>query len=154
MTNKDRPDWIAIEGAYRSGKGSLREIGGEYGVTEGAIRARAKKHGWMRDPEGTKRERVRAIMSGVSQSVTQDALRTIETEAENDAADMQMGLDVARICLRRLSEIAQDCADAKEIKVIVESNRIAIDTIRRVRGLDSERVPDTPISGFRMVPIK
>jgi len=42
------PDWNAIEAAYRTGAGSLREIAAEYGVTEGAIRARAKKGGWAR----------------------------------------------------------------------------------------------------------
>ncbi|VXD05841.1 conserved hypothetical protein [Enterobacterales bacterium 8AC] len=43
-----KPDWEAIESAYRAGVLSLREIGTEYGVTEGAIRKRAKKYGWVR----------------------------------------------------------------------------------------------------------
>jgi hypothetical protein len=42
------PDWQAIEEAFRAGAQSLREIAGEHGVTEGAIRARAKKAGWVR----------------------------------------------------------------------------------------------------------
>jgi hypothetical protein len=42
------PDWEAIEEAYRAGTGSLREIAGGHDVTEGAIRARAKKGGWAR----------------------------------------------------------------------------------------------------------
>jgi hypothetical protein len=37
------PDWEAIESAYRAGVLSLRDIGDKYGVTEGAIRKRAKK---------------------------------------------------------------------------------------------------------------
>jgi hypothetical protein len=36
------PDWEAIESAYRAGVLSLRDIGDKYGVTEGAIRKRAK----------------------------------------------------------------------------------------------------------------
>ncbi|HBR4372331.1 TPA: hypothetical protein UO056_004568 [Klebsiella pneumoniae] len=42
------PDWEAIESAYRAGVLSLREIGAQYGVTEGAIRKRAKRDGWVR----------------------------------------------------------------------------------------------------------
>lgn len=42
------PDWEAIESAYRAGVLSLRDIGDKYGVTEGAIRKRAKKFGWVR----------------------------------------------------------------------------------------------------------
>lgn len=43
-----KPDWEAIESAYRAGVLSLRDIGEKYGVTEGAIRKRAKKLGWAR----------------------------------------------------------------------------------------------------------
>lgn len=42
------PDWEAIESAYRAGVMSLRDIGAQYGVTEGAIRKKAKKLGWVR----------------------------------------------------------------------------------------------------------
>ncbi|HHB7295826.1 TPA: hypothetical protein ACN7KW_003197 [Klebsiella pneumoniae] len=43
-----KPDWEAIESAYRAGVLSLRDIGDKYGVTEGAIRKRAKKFDWVR----------------------------------------------------------------------------------------------------------
>jgi len=42
------PDWEAIESAYRAGVMSLREIGAQYGVSEGAIRKKAKKLDWVR----------------------------------------------------------------------------------------------------------
>ena len=41
-----KPDWEAIESAYRAGVLSLRD---KYGVTEGAIRKRAKKFDWVRN---------------------------------------------------------------------------------------------------------
>ena len=47
-----KPDWEAIESAYRAGVLSLRDIGEKYGVTEGAIRKRAKKLGWVRSGGG------------------------------------------------------------------------------------------------------
>lgn len=42
-------DWERIEADYRAGVLSLREIAGPHGVTEGAIRKRAKRDGWERD---------------------------------------------------------------------------------------------------------
>lgn len=47
---KAGPDWERIEGDYRAGLLSLREIATKDGnVTEGAIRKRAKRDGWERD---------------------------------------------------------------------------------------------------------
>lgn len=43
------PDWEQIENAYRAGVLSLREIAGQRGISEGAIRKRAKRDGWTRD---------------------------------------------------------------------------------------------------------
>jgi hypothetical protein len=43
------PDWEAIESAYRAGVMSLRDIGAQYGVSEGAIRKKAKKLEWVRN---------------------------------------------------------------------------------------------------------
>ncbi|MEQ4935875.1 hypothetical protein ABN125_04875 [Proteus terrae] len=44
-----RPDWEVIESAYRAGVMSLREIASQHGISEGAIRKRAKKDDWSRD---------------------------------------------------------------------------------------------------------
>ncbi|WP_439237359.1 hypothetical protein [Klebsiella quasipneumoniae] len=43
------PDWEAIESAYRAGVMSLREIASQHGISDTAIRKRAKKEGWSRD---------------------------------------------------------------------------------------------------------
>ena len=43
------PNWSAIEAEYRAGIKPLRLIGSENGITEGAIRKRAKKEDWERD---------------------------------------------------------------------------------------------------------
>ncbi|MFV0607536.1 hypothetical protein [Klebsiella aerogenes] len=44
-----KPDWEAIEAAYRAGVMSLREIASQHGISEGAIRKRAKRDDWSRD---------------------------------------------------------------------------------------------------------
>jgi len=42
-------DWESVEREYRAGIRSLRDIAGEVGVSEGAVRKRAKAEGWERD---------------------------------------------------------------------------------------------------------
>ena len=48
-TKKATHDWEAIEMAYRAGMLSLRQIGAEHGISDTAIRKRAKRVGWERD---------------------------------------------------------------------------------------------------------
>jgi len=46
---KPAPDWQRIELDYRAGIKTLRQIGEENGVTEAAIRKRARRDEWTRD---------------------------------------------------------------------------------------------------------
>ena len=43
------PDWLRIETDYRAGIRTLRQIAAEHGITEGAIRKRARRDEWERD---------------------------------------------------------------------------------------------------------
>lgn len=49
MTEKRVTDWERIELDYRAGVLTLREIAEPHGITEGAIRKKAKAQGWVRD---------------------------------------------------------------------------------------------------------
>ncbi len=79
------PDWEAIESAYRAGVLVLRDIGEQYGVTEGAIRKRAKKFGWVRKAgtqvrkngtqTGTQKGKVRTTEKPVRSGGTQKSTR-------------------------------------------------------------------------------
>jgi len=51
-TEKKKPDWERIELDYRAGILTLREMASSAGVTEGAIRKRAKRDDWTRDLAG------------------------------------------------------------------------------------------------------
>lgn len=56
MTDEKKPvDWVEIERDYRTSPMSVREIARWYGITEAAIRKRAKRDGWARPekPEGS-----------------------------------------------------------------------------------------------------
>lgn len=76
-----KPDWEAIESAYRAGVLSLRDIGDKYGVTEGAIRKRAKKFYWVRNSgtqvrkngtqSGTQKSKARTSEKPASAGLTQ-----------------------------------------------------------------------------------
>lgn len=55
-----KTDWTAIERAYRAGVVSIREIGREHGVSDAAIRKRAKAEAWVRDLTAKVQERARS----------------------------------------------------------------------------------------------
>jgi len=44
-----KADWFLIEADYRAGIKPLRQMAAEHGITEGAIRKKAKKEDWQRD---------------------------------------------------------------------------------------------------------
>jgi hypothetical protein len=50
-------DWDLVERDYRAGLKTLRQIGEEHGITEGAIRKRAKRDQWSRDLESRIQEK-------------------------------------------------------------------------------------------------
>ncbi|MFT0547480.1 hypothetical protein ACMHYO_14255 [Allopusillimonas ginsengisoli] len=49
QAKRKAPDWERIEADYRAGLLSVREIAASQGITEGAIRKRAKRDDWIRD---------------------------------------------------------------------------------------------------------
>ena len=70
MSEKKAPDWERIELDYRAGIKALRQIAGEHGISEGAIRKRAKRDDWARDLS----ER---IQDKAEQLVRKDAVRSL-----------------------------------------------------------------------------
>ena len=83
MTDKQKPkappDWERIELDYRAGVKSNREIGAEHGVTEGAIRKRAKAQEWVKDLAGK-------IQAKAEELVRRDAVRA-EVRANQSASE-------------------------------------------------------------------
>lgn len=52
MTKRDKPiNWKSIEADFRAGAMSVREIGRWHGVTDAAIRKKAKQEGWVREQQ-------------------------------------------------------------------------------------------------------
>lgn len=77
-----KADWERIETDYRAGVKSLREIAGEHGISEGAIRKRAKRDGWVRDLAEKIQQRAEDL-------VRTQAVRT-EVRSEQRATERQV----------------------------------------------------------------
>lgn len=89
MTTPKRADWEAIERDYRAGVLSLRAIAAQHGITEAAIRKRAKRDLWERALLDKVRERANQKM------VRADGTQPGSQQARaNDAAIVEAASDL------------------------------------------------------------
>lgn len=102
-------DWESVEGAYRAGIRSLKDIGAEFGVSDAGIIKRAKRDGWARNLAAKIAARAEAKVSAavvsdlVSAQRAFNEERIIEANATFRAAVvMQQRNDVSRA--RRLTQ--------------------------------------------------
>ncbi|MDQ2127983.1 hypothetical protein R4I72_05910 [Leclercia adecarboxylata] len=125
-----RPDWEAIESAYRAGVMSLREIASQHGVTHTAISKRAKKEVWERDLKAKIKAKADALVSKreVSKQVSSEKVvserQLIEANAEVIATvRMEHRGDIrrARILANALfDELEAECADVEALRKLGE----------------------------------
>jgi hypothetical protein len=87
-TPKQKADWEAIERQYRAGVLSLREIAKQAGVTDTAIRKKAKANGWERDLTAKVQEKVRLelVRTEVRTPNAREQVRTEREIVDNAAA--------------------------------------------------------------------
>lgn len=124
------PDWEAIESAYRAGLMSLREIASQHGISEGAIRKRAKRDDWSRDLAAKVKERADDLVRKAEvrkQVRTETALSErvlIEATAEVVAAvRMEHRGDIRRareITNALFDELVAECADVDSLRKLGE----------------------------------
>lgn len=125
-----KPDWEAIETAYRAGVMSLREIAAQHGISEGAIRKRAKRDDWSRDLAAKVKERSDDLVRKAEvrkQVRTETALSErvlIEATAEVVAAvRMEHRGDIRRareITNALFDELGAECADVDSLRKLGE----------------------------------
>ncbi|EOJ3027414.1 TPA: hypothetical protein N3Y92_005049 [Klebsiella pneumoniae] len=125
-----KPDWEAIETAYRAGVMSLREIASQHGISEGAIRKRAKRDDWSRDLAAKVKERADDLVRKAEvrkQVRTETALSErvlIEATAEVVAAvRMEHRGDIRRareITNALFDELGAECADVASLRKLGE----------------------------------
>lgn len=88
------PDWEAIERAYRAGALSIRTIAERNGISDTAIRKKAKASGWARDLSEQVRKEVRNKL--VRGEVREDQCANPERDAEIVEEAAEEGARVVR----------------------------------------------------------
>ena len=96
------PDWERIGAQYRVGTMSLREIASAHGITEGAIRKRAKKEEWTRDLNAKVRAKADDL---VRKELVRSEVRK-ETATEKEVIDTEAQVQ-ARVRLSHRKDIAK-----------------------------------------------
>lgn len=124
MTDEKQPaDWRAIERDYRAGIKPLRQIGAEHGVTEGAIRKRAKRDDWVRDLGEKIRQKADEI-------VRRDAVRTEQRRADEGgivASNAEMQAAVRREHRRDISGLRAMVGALLDELGVITTNRDAFE---------------------------
>ncbi|WP_314421833.1 hypothetical protein [Pseudescherichia vulneris] len=149
-----KPDWEAIESAYRAGSLSVRAIGEKHGVNHATILKRANKEGWQRDLT----EKVRtATKAKVTKSVTKDGNQApvvtddeIIDQASDEAAAVIMahreGLAAWRGITNKLRDFLEDAeitednhsSMSRSITAGVDAQIKVINAERKAYNLDTE----------------
>lgn len=107
---KPLTDWERVELEYRAGVLSLREIGSIHGVTEGAIRKRAKRDGWTRDLSAKIKQRA------------DDLVRRQEVRAEVRAGQVAYEREVIESNALRIAQVrGEHRADIARSRTLVLS---------------------------------
>lgn len=124
------PDWEAIESAYRAGVLSLREIASQHGISDTAIRKRAKKEEWTRDlaakvkakaDDLVRKREVRAKVRSENQiserelvEATAEAIANVRMEHRGD---IKRARELANLLF---SELSAECTDVEALHKLGE----------------------------------
>lgn len=124
------PDWEAIESAYRAGVLSLREIASQHGISDTAIRKRAKKEEWTRDlaakvkakaDDLVRKREVRTKVRSENQiserelvEATAEAIANVRMEHRGD---IKRARELANLLF---SELSAECTDVESLHKLGE----------------------------------
>lgn len=125
-------DWEAVEREYRAGIRSLRDIGQEFGVSEGAIRKKAKAETWDRDLSAKIEAKAEALVRKAevrskvrSERSAHDERETIETTAQLMAdAVLHQRKDVSRsraIVQKLFAELEAEGDGLEDLAMLAEA---------------------------------
>jgi DNA-binding MurR/RpiR family transcriptional regulator len=146
-------DFAAAEIDYAAGGYSINALAIKHNIPEPTLRRYAKKQGWIKGTSDVKRELVREAMAGMplDESLTNEmtngeAIRQVQLdEATQDVADMNTGLAVARRSMGKLLLMVDQVDHPKDVKTICEANKLAVETIRKIRALDDDTPPEASV---------
>ncbi|WP_052368734.1 hypothetical protein [Kingella negevensis] len=154
-------DWECLEKDYRAGLLSLRELGAKFGVSEGAIRKRAKRDNWVRDLGGKVRERAESIM--LRESVRENRYAATEREIVEVnallAADVGLGHRAlasgvrGRLCglFDELEQSGETLLNrARIMQMLTSSLKTVVELERTAFGLDKQQVDSVQQQGIQI----
>lgn len=110
-----RTDWEAIERDYRAGILSLREIAKRHGISDTAIRKKARANGWERDltekvneqaRSQLVRETVRTANPQTEQEIVNDAAATIVTVVRGHRKHISRQVEIVEALVEQLAGAA------------------------------------------------
>lgn len=127
------PDWEAIEGEYRAGVFSIREISRRHNVSHVAIQKRAKRLGWARDLTKSVQETVRAAL--VTETVT---------KVTSSYAPAREGADKERVIVEEA---------AKPVIELIRVHRRRIDSAQAMVGMLLEQLHHAAVNRDEIVDI-
>lgn len=135
-------DWEAIEREYRAGQLSVREIARRLGVTEAAIRSRAKREDWPRDLSQQVRERVRSelvrsdVRSDVRSESAREAVRTAAARGvEVVRQHRTRAANAQRVVAGLLAELDATAACLPEIEAEIDSTSTGLAKINAKQAI-------------------
>ena len=145
--------WSVIEAEYRTGVKPLRATASEHGITEGAIRKRAKKEQWTRDLTAKIQAQADAIVrKDAVRKEVREAGRVPEREIIEANAEVQVRIrrehrgDIQRmriLLVRFIAELEADDAQVDVKKKLALQVRVAVmqkiaDTHKTVVAMERE----------------
>ncbi|MDD2711316.1 MAG: hypothetical protein PHU77_00210 [Simplicispira sp.] len=116
-------DWESVEIQYRAGIRSLKDIGGEYGVSDAAIIKRARRDEWVRDLKAKIQAKADAKVSAALVSAEVSA-QTRASERQIVEANAQAAADIRlahRADIRRTRAIVARLMDELEQQTGIEN---------------------------------
>lgn len=102
------PDWEKIELEYRAGILSIREIASNHGITDGAIRKKAKAQDWTRD--------IAEKVKSKAESILRDKEVRAKVRTERRISECVLIKESAKIVADVLLTHRDDILKLKEIK--------------------------------------
>lgn len=134
-----KPDWEAIESAYRAGSLSIRAIADKHGVSDTAIRKRATQNGWQRDltEQVQKATRQKLVCKEVRSDGSREHMRT-DAEIVDEASDTAAAVVLEhRVDLARWRRITNKLSTFLEDTEFTEENHASLSR-SLVAGVDAQ----------------
>lgn len=140
MAEKTEEQWERIIAEALTGYRSIRSIAAANDVSEGAIRKRLKRMSGTEAAAEIKRRMVKTAVALGGEDIQHASMaranEMIALAVDQDVADMNKGAELSRQILGQIGALLSGMEDPRDLKVAADTVKTAIETIRKIRGLD------------------